>query len=136
MKKLFWVLVFILCLGMPVLAYNEEFVTGKDWVKNMSQREKFMSLIPPSLLFSEYDVHLKLGLPQYIFLIDQIMQRNPRLENEELSNIFASTIYLFEPQNREALKTMEMNFLRGELETKPYHSPRLSFEDVLKEISE
>ena len=136
MKRGFFAFVLILSLVAPCRADDEEFVTGRDWVRRMSQREKFMSLLPPSLLFSEYDVHLRLGLPQYLLLIDRIMERNPRLENEDISNIFASTIYFFEPQNREALKTMEMNFLKGDLETEPYHAPRLSIEDILKEISE
>ena len=136
MKKVFFAFILILSFAAPCRAEEEEFVTGRDWIKRMSQREKFMSLLPPALLFSEYDVQLRLGLPQYILLIDGIMERNPKLENEEISNIFSSTIYFFEPQNREALKTMEMNFLKGELETKPYHTPRLSIEDILKEISE
>ncbi len=136
-KRLIIVIFFLgLLADAPCLAYDEPFATGKDWVKRMSPREKFISLIPPTLLFSEYNVQIRLSLPQYIFLIDRIMKRNPRLENEELSNIFASTIYFFEPQNREALKTMEMNFLKGDLETKPYHTPRLTIEDILKEVSE
>ena len=136
MKRAFLTFVLMLTVLSPCGAYEEEFVTGKDWVKHMSQRGKFISLIPPALLFSEYDVQLKLSLPQYMLLIDRVIERNPNLESEEISNIFASTIYFFEPQNREALKTMEMNFLRGELETKPYHAPQLSIEDILKEISE
>ncbi len=137
-KNLTFFIVLSLFMALPALSQAEEktFVQGKDWRHYMSQREKFMSLIPPALLFSEYDVHLKLSLPQYIQLIDRVVKLNPQLENEEVSSIFASTVYLFEPQNRPALKTMEMNFLRGNLGTKPYHTPQLSFQDILSEISE
>ena len=135
MKKILAALIFMGALTASCLAYDNDLTTGKDWVERMSQREKFMSLIPPALLFSEYNVHLRLSLPQYLLLIDRVMERNPKLESEGLSNIFASTIYFFEPQNREALKTMELNFLRGNLETKPYHTPRLTIEDILEEIS-
>ena len=137
MKKkwvgLFIGLAFFFAAMWRVEAYEETFSTGKDWVKHMSTREKYISLLPPSLLFHQYDVHLKQSLPEYIDLIDHILLRNPQLENEDVGNIFASTVYLFEPQNREALKTMEMNFLSGNFETKPYHSPRLTIEEILKE---
>ena len=101
----------------------------------MSPREKFISLLPPTLLFAQYDVRLRHSLPEYIGLIDHILHNNPQLENEDVGNIFSSTIYLFEPENREPLKTMEMNFLRGELENKPYHAPRLAIEEALREAS-
>lgn len=139
MRKVFFIFILAALAAAdtaPCRAYEKEFVTGRDWVEHMSTREKFMSLVPPTFLFAEYDVDLKLSLPQYMTLIDHVMERNPKLEGEGLANIFASTVFFFEPQNRQALKTMEMNFLRGELETKPYHSPRLSIEDVLKEASE
>lgn len=136
MRKILFMFILMALAAVPCRAYEKEFVTGQDWVEHMSNREKFMSLVPPTFLFAEYDVDLKLSLPQYMTLIDHVMERNPKLESEGLSNIFASTIFFFEPQNRQALKTMEMNFLRGELETKPYHSPRLSIQDVLKEASE
>ncbi len=126
--------VFFVTTGMS-WGYEETFSTGKDWAKHMSGREKFISLLPPSLLFHQYDVHLAHSLPEYIRLIDNVLLRNPKLEDEDVGNIFASTVYLFEPQNRQALKTMEMNFLAGNFETKPFHSPRLTVEEILKEIS-
>ena len=114
-------------------ALTRDFVTGQDWTERMSEREKYIALTPPAILFSEYDVHMKLGLPQYILLIDKLMERNPRLQDEEVSNIFASTIYLFEPENRGALRTMETDFLRGDFESSPIMQPRLTIEDVLPE---
>ena len=136
MKKNISMVVMILGLvSVPVGAScaDEAFTTGKDWSKHMSAREKYISLIPPKMLLEDYDVHLRLGLPQYITLIDAILLKNPQLENEEVSNIFVSTVYLVEPQNREALKAMELDYLSGNYENKPYRSPRLTVEDLLKE---
>ena len=110
-----------------------ELVTGDDWMHNMSAREKYMSLVPPTLVFSDYDVHMKLSLPQYIFLIDRIMQRNPGFADEGITNIFASAIYLFEPQNREALRSMEMHFLQGDYNFVPPQTPRLTIDELLRE---
>lgn len=115
--------------------YDEGFNTGKDWVHHMSQREKFMSLLPPTMLFDEYDIHLRHSLPEYIVLLDHILLRNPQLENEEMTNVFASAVYLFEPQNREALKTLEIDLLRGDPEDKTTHPPKLTIEELLKEVT-
>ena len=116
-------------------AAEETFSTGKDWSKNMSAREKYISLVPPTMTFEQYDVRLAHSLPRYIGLMDNILLRNPQLETEDVSNIFASTVYLVEPQNRRALKTMEMDFLSGNYETKPYRAPRLTVDEMAKEIS-
>lgn len=124
-----------LCLAAPLQAADEPFTTGKDWAKTMSLREKYISLLPPSLVMEQYDVHLKISLPQYIGLINSILLKNPQLEKEDVSNIFASTVYLFEPQNRPALKNMEMDFLSGNYEMQPFQGPRLTVEDLLKETS-
>ena len=114
-------------------AHSQDLSTGQDWTDNMSQREKFMSLVPPAILFSDYDVHLRLSLPKYIFLMDQVMERNPRLKDEAVASIFASTIYLFEPENRQALRSMEMSFLQGNYEAPPTIQPRLTIEEILTE---
>ena len=139
MKKkwvgLFVGLALVFSVAQPVTAYEETFSTGKDWMKHMSVREKYISLLPPTLLFHQYNVSLRQSLPKYIYLIDNILLRNPQLENEDVGNIFASTVYLFEPQNREALRSMEMNFLSGNFGTKPYHSPQLVVDEILKETS-
>ena len=127
---------FLLAAACPARAdYEETFGTGKDWVKRMSEREKFISLLPPALLFNEYDIHLRYSLPQYIRWMDHILLRNPQLEREDVDNIFASTIYLLEPENREALKTMETNFLRGDYDNPRVQTPHLTIEEVLQEIT-
>ena len=114
---------------------DDTFVTGRDWNQHMSQREKFMSLLPPTLLFDEYDVHLRHSLPQYIVWMDNILGHNPEFEREDVNSIFASTIFLFEPENRTALRTMETNFLRGDYESHTVEAPKLTIEEVLQEIS-
>ena len=117
----------VLLSGVPAQAdYNETFVNGKDWVEHMSAKEKYISLLPPTLLFGEYDVHLRHSLPEYIYWMDNILLRNPQLENEGVGNIFASTIYLFEPENRPALKSMEVDFLRGDYTPRPHRLPQLT----------
>jgi hypothetical protein len=129
LQRLFMSLALLVFLTSPAQAdYQEVFVSGREWVKQMSPREKFMSLLPPSFLFSAYDVRLRHSLPQYIHWIDAILERNPELQNEEIGNVFASTVFLLEPENREALSAMEGNFLRGDYQTSGYSIPRLSIE--------
>ncbi len=127
----------MLLLSLPSfadVASKQDFTTGQDWLERMSPREKHMALTPPSILFSEYEVHMKLNLPHYILLIDKLMERNPRLQDEEVSSIFASTIYLFEPENRPALRAMELEFLRGSPENSLLTRPRLTFSDGIPEV--
>ena len=64
-----------------------------------------------------------------------VLLKNPQLENEDVSNIFVSTVYLTEPQTREALKTMETDYLAGHYENKSYRAPRLTIEDLTKETT-
>jgi hypothetical protein len=138
MKKILTVFLMLAALGASCPAradYEETFATGREWIKRMSEREKFISLLPPTLLFNVYDVHLRHSLPEYVHWMDKILARNPQLEREDISNLFASTIYLFEPENREALRTMETDFLRGDYEPHALQVPRLSIEEVLQEIA-
>jgi hypothetical protein len=107
--------------------YQDAFVSGREWTQQMSAREKFMSLLPPAFLFSAYEVRLRHSLPQYIGWIDAILEKNPELQDEEIGNVFASTVFLLEPENREALSAMETDFLRGDYETR-VALPRLSIE--------
>ena len=121
-------------------AKDDVFLTGRDWKKSLSDREKFMALLPPAVLFQEYDVRLRRSLPEYIVLVDLILRYNPQLEEEDVANIFTSTVYRYEPESRVALKTMELQFLQGDLEIKPLHGPRLTYEEsrelFLPEFSE
>ena len=129
-----------LCLMSPVAAKaassaDDTFTTGRDWVQHMTKREKFISLLPPTLVFSRHDVEPHHTIPEYIYWIDKILLKNPQLEKEDVGNIFASTVYLVEPENRDALKNMEAGFLRGDYEDRSTRWPRLSIDEVLQEIS-
>ena len=120
----------LLCTpAMAEKTKSENFLTGRDWKETLTDREKFMALLPPSLVFEEYDIRLSHSLPEYIVLINLILRYNPQLQEEDVANIFASAVYRFEPESRVALKTMELQFLQGDLEIKPLHGPRLSYEE-------
>ncbi len=111
------------------ISKSKIFLTGKDWRGWMNEKEKFMAILAPTVLLEEYGIQLKHSLLNYIPLINRILLYNPQLEKEEVANIFTSTIYRFEPESRVALRTMEMNFLQGNLEIKPLGGPRLSLEE-------
>lgn len=88
-------------------ADSETFTTGKDWVQKMSVREKFLSLFAPTLLFHKYGVPLRRPINEYIPTIDKVLMENPYLEKEDVANIFASTVYAYEPESRQALDSLE-----------------------------
>lgn len=113
---------------------EEVFSSGKDWSQGMTNSEKLMSLIPPSLLFYRYHVPLKRELPEYIPMIDQVLSANPELAGEEVTNIFASTVYVYEPESREALRMMELEFLRGGYDATPLTPPRLEIRPDGREV--
>lgn len=90
-------------------AQKEVFSSGTDWMEKMSVREKLISLLPPSLLMHRYGVPLKKTIDSYVPLIDSVLEDNPQLEKNDMASIFASTVYYYEPESREALKAMERN---------------------------
>jgi hypothetical protein len=91
----------------------DTFASGSEWTDHMTPGEKLIALVPPSLLFKRYQVPLSHSLPEYIPLIDLVLTRHPNLGKEDVANIFASTLYQYEPQTRPALENMEQEFLRG-----------------------
>ncbi len=105
---LFWI---VWMVGLsPVWAEEPNagtFTTGKDWRQRMSLKEKFISIFAPSLLFHRYGVPLRRPINDYIQTIDKVLMENPYLEKEDVSNIFASTIYAYEPESRPALDSLE-----------------------------
>ena len=135
MKKI----LFIFMLGM-MMAHTagadtqETFTTGHEWTHQMSLREKFLSLLPPVFVMNAYDVRLRHSIPEYIHWIDAVLSRNPQLENEDVGNIFASTVFLYEPENRQALKTMEEDLLRGDYR-RVSETPRLRIQEILEGAS-
>ena len=99
----------LLLVACPTLAQadSETFTTGKDWVQKMSVKEKFISVFAPSLLFHRYGVPLRRPINEYIPTIDKVLMENPYLEKEDVANIFASTVYAYEPESRPALDSLE-----------------------------
>ena len=93
--------------AQPVSAYLETFTTGKDWAQRMTVKEKFLSLFAPTLLFHKYGVPLRRPIVEYIQTIDRVLLNNPYLEKEDVANIFASTVYAYEPQSRPAIDYLE-----------------------------
>ena len=111
LMKILKVLVLALLLVSPVvLAAQETFTTGKEWNQNMSENEKFMSLAAPMILFNKYGVPFKETPEYYIPLVDKVLTEYPYLENEDVANIFASTVYAYEPESRETLTLIEKEF--------------------------
>ncbi len=96
-------------------AYTDKFTTGEDWVEKMSEREKFMSLLVPMILFHQYGVSFKRTPPEYVEAIDKVLLYNPYLEKEDVANIFASTVYTYEPESRPALEEMQSRFYLNHL---------------------
>lgn len=119
-------------ISTPLLAYEEAFVTGKDWVESMSREEKYISLVPPTLLLNEYDIHPRLSLPNYVQLIDKQLELNPRLASEDISNIYTATVYAVEPELRNALRGLETRFLRGDLNHETVDTPHLTIHSSLE----
>jgi len=85
----------------------DSFTTGKDWQNNMSDGEKLIALVAPTMLFQNYHVPMQKSLLEYITTINRILLYNPYLEKEEVANIFASAVYAYEPQSRPALENLE-----------------------------
>ncbi len=110
----------------------ETFTTGKEWVERMSVREKYIALIPPTLLFHRYNIHFRRSLPEYVSLIDRLMAYNPQFASEDVANIFISTVHLYEPELRPVIKTLELQFLQGNYEPPSYSGTPLR--ETLEEL--
>ena len=96
-------------------AYSESFSTGKDWVQKMSKGEKFISVYAPMILFHRYGINFQKTPDEYVNTMDRVLINNPYLEKEDVANIFASTVYAYEPESRRAFKLMELEFARQDL---------------------
>ena len=98
--------------------YSDTFTTGKVWLQKMSKGEKFISVYAPMILFHRYGVNFQKTPNEYAETIDRILLENPYLEKEDVANIFASTVYTYEPESRRAFMIMKMEFDQEGL--KPY----------------
>jgi hypothetical protein len=95
-------------------ANSETFSTGKEWVEKMSKGEKFISVYAPMILFYRYGVNFRKTPGEYTETIDKVLLNNPYLEKEDIANIFASTVYAYEPESRPAFRQMAMELSSGE----------------------
>ena len=123
MKPKYLVYLFIglsLILGAQTnsYAYSETFTTGRDWLQKMSKGEKFISVYAPMILFHRYGVNFRKTPNEYAETIDKVLLENPYLEKEDVANIFASTVYAYEPESRRAFAIMKIAFDQETL--KPY----------------
>ena len=91
-------------------AYSETFTTGKEWTEKMSKGEKFISVYAPMILFHRYGVNFRKTPNEYAKTIDRVLLENPYLEKEDVANIFASTVYTYEPESRRAFTIMKTEF--------------------------
>ena len=84
----------------------------------MSLREKFMSIVAPMSAFHRYGVPFRHAAEEYLPKVDRVIAANPGLDDEEVANIFASAVYLYEPESRPYFDGLEGRFLRGDTEFK------------------
>ena len=111
--------------GAAQADYSETFTTGKNWLERFSLRQKFISLVAPAMLLRKFKVQLRRPLAAYIPTIDRVLVENPYLENEDIANIFASTVYAYEPESRKTLEWMQMEFAWRNTPFTEGYSPRL-----------
>ena len=76
----------------------------------MSKGEKFISVYAPMILFHRYGVNFRKTPTEYAATIDRVLLENPYIEKEDVANIFASTVYTYEPESREAFAIMKTEF--------------------------
>ena len=100
---------------VPCYGYSDTFTTGKDWVKKMSKGEKFISVYAPMILLHRYGINFRKTPNEYLESIDRVLINNPYLEKEDVANIFASTVYAYEPETRHAFQLMEVELARQDL---------------------
>ena len=120
----------------PAQAAMETFTTGEDWVKRMTPEQKFMALVMPALLMRHYRVPFEIPAREYVPAIDRVLLNNPYLEKEDVSNIFASTVYLYEPKTRKALEWMMMEMAARKLYFEKGYSPRLLLTRTKEDLSD
>lgn len=126
-KRALYTLLLLAVLAAPARAENfrESFLSGRDWRERLTLRQKYMSLILPAALFKRFRVPLERELQDYIPTIDAVIDNNPYIEDEDISSIFASTVYVYEPGSRPALEAMERALEAERLYEMDGASPRL-----------
>ena len=110
-------------------AASEIFTTGKDWTEHMNPKQKFIAIFAPFILYHRYGVNFREKPEQYVEKIDKVLIDNPYIQSEDIANIFASTVYAVEPENRPAFDAMEREF-RARKAGYPEYYPSLAIRPV------
>ena len=77
--------------------------------------------------FAAYGVPFRHTPPEYVKAMDKVLLYNPYLEKEDVANIFASTVYAYEPESRPGFEGMLREFQYrnpGEEVPWPYYTLR------------
>ncbi len=93
----------------------ETFTTGKDWEERMSPREKVIAVVAPAAFLYKQGVPLRRPISEYIPTMNQVVLNNPYLEDEDVANIFVSTVYAYEPESRSPLDALEIQLRRRKI---------------------
>lgn len=107
-------------------ATAEPFTTGSDWVKSMSPGEKLISLIAPYMLMENHRIPMKKPITEYVSAVDKVLFAYPHLQSEDIANVFASTVYAYEPQCRNALEAMASYLARRKTNWDEGYFPRVT----------
>ncbi|OIO38742.1 MAG: hypothetical protein COT00_05390 [Candidatus Omnitrophica bacterium CG07_land_8_20_14_0_80_50_8] len=130
LKYLVYLLLSLFFVAQPIrtgfcsYTETETFTTGKDWIQKMSKGEKFISVYAPMILLHRYGINFRKTPNEYAQTLDRVLLENPYLEKEEAANIFASTVYAYEPESRPAFKIMQMEFEQENLKPTLLIHPR------------
>jgi hypothetical protein len=127
---------FLILLTAPLSiarAEQETFSSGSDWRTRMSDREKIIAIIAPTIVLQNYGIPIRQDPDSYVERIDQVLEKNPELEKEDVTNLFTSTVYYYEPWTRKPLEELELALLRGETNIKISPIPRLTINELSRE---
>lgn len=106
-------------------AKTSTFTTGRDWVERMSEAEKFMAIVAPMSVFHHAGVRFRLRPEEYIPQVERVLTNNPYLEIEDVSNVFASTVYAYEPESRMVFEHLAEGTAEGRMYLNEGFTPRL-----------
>ena len=107
-KVLLTTLALLVVGAQQASARVETFTTGKDWEERMSPGEKVIAIAAPTVFLHQQGVPLRRPISEYIPTMNQVVVNNPYLEDEDVANIFISTVYAYELESRSPLDALEI----------------------------
>jgi hypothetical protein len=87
--------------------------SGHQWLQ-MTDNEKMHCILASIILLDGFRVPMTQSPQDYMGLIDRILAENPQLMREDILNIFASTVFRYEPPARQPLAEMLMTLRAAE----------------------